>query len=73
MVHSNTNTMPTELHSLFFFCFYRGRGTTLYYILYTFSVLGGDGGNDTVAGWSVGKTCLSFCQKRFSIGISRGW
>lgn len=44
MIHSNANTMPTELHSLFFFCFWRGRGTTLYYILYTFSVLWGDGG-----------------------------
>lgn len=62
MVHSNINTMLTELHFLYFFCFLGGRGTTLYYILYTFSVLRGDGG-ERHCGWLA-------CGEKLSIFLS---
>lgn len=49
--------MSTELQSLNFFFLFWG---------------GGVGWGSSVAGWPVGKSCISFRQKRFSIGMNRG-
>lgn len=62
MVHSNTNTMLTELHSLYFSVFWGDGEQPCITFFILFSVLEGDGG-ERHCGWLV-------CGEKLSIFLS---